>query len=102
MKVFLYTEGLKAIKKSGLGHAIEHQKKALNLAHVDYSLNSHDDYDILHINTYFIKSYFVAKYAKKHGKKVVYHALSDCEYNEADKVLESKFMYNDKFIKEGY
>lgn len=24
------------------------------------------------------------------------------EYNEADKVLESKFMYNDKFIKEGY
>lgn len=35
-------------------------------------------------------------------KKVVYHALSDCEYNEDDKVLESKFMYNDKFIKEGY
>lgn len=35
-------------------------------------------------------------------KKVVYHALSDCEYNEADKVLESKFMYNDKFIKEEY
>lgn len=35
-------------------------------------------------------------------KKYVYHALSDCEYNEADKVLESKFMYNDKFIKEGY
>lgn len=42
----------------------------------------------------FIRNFF--------HKKVVYHALSDCEYNEADKVLESKFMYNDKFIKEGY
>lgn len=76
MKVFLYTEGVRAIRKSGLGKAIEHQKKALELAHVDYTLNKNDDYDILHINTYFIKSYFVAKFAKKKGKKVVYHAHS--------------------------
>ena len=76
MKVFLYTEGLKAIRKSGLGKAIEHQKKALELANISYTLDSKDDYDILHINTYFIKSYFVAKYAKRHGKKVVYHAHS--------------------------
>lgn len=76
MKVFLYTEGLKAIKKSGLGHAIEHQKKALTLAKIPFTLNKNDDYDILHINTYFIKSYFVAKRAKKHGKKIVYHAHS--------------------------
>lgn len=76
MKVLLYTEGAKAIRKSGLGKAIEHQKKALELAHVDYTLNKHDDYDILHINTYFIKSYFVAKHARKKGKKVVYHAHS--------------------------
>ena len=76
MKVFLYTEGAKAIRKSGLGKAIEHQKQALELAKVDYTLNKHDDYDILHINTYFIKSYFVAKHARKKGKKVVYHAHS--------------------------
>ena len=76
MKVLLYTEGLRAIRKSGLGKAIEHQKKALDLAGVDYTLNKHEDYDILHINTYFIKSFFVAKVAKLRGKKVVYHAHS--------------------------
>ena len=76
MKVFLYTEGAKAIRKSGLGKAIEHQKKALELANVPYTLNKHDDYDILHINTYFIKSFFIAKLAKLRGKKVVYHAHS--------------------------
>ncbi len=74
--MFLYTEGLKAIRKSGLGKAIEHQKCALKLADIDYTLNRKDDYDILHINTYFIKSYFVAKFAKMRGKKVVYHAHS--------------------------
>lgn len=76
MKVLLYTESLKAIRKSGLGKAIEHQKKALELAGVSYTLNKHDDYDILHINTYFIKSYFVVKRAKRRGKKIVYHAHS--------------------------
>lgn len=76
MKVLLYTEGAKAIRKSGLGKAIEHQKQALELAKVNYTLNKKEDYDILHINTYFIKSYFIAKRARKHGKKVVYHAHS--------------------------
>lgn len=76
MKVFLYTEGLRAIRKSGLGKAIEHQKRALDLASVPFTINKHEDYDILHINTYFLKSYFVAKIAKKRGKKVVYHAHS--------------------------
>ncbi len=76
MKVFLYTEGLRALRKSGLGKAIEHQKKALQLAKVPYTLDKHDDYDVLHINTYFIKSYFIAKIAKLRGKKVVYHAHS--------------------------
>lgn len=31
-------------------------------------------------------------------KKDVYHALADCEYNSEDKILESKLMYNDKFL----
>ena len=70
MKVLLYTEGLKMVGKSGLGKAIEHQKKALSLAGVDYTLDPNSDYDILHINTYFPKSYFLAKKAKKKGKKV--------------------------------
>ena len=76
MKVLLYTEGLKTIGKSGLGKAIEHQKKALEYENISYTLNPKDDYDILHINTYFPKSYFFAKKAKRMGKKIVYHAHS--------------------------
>ena len=76
MKVLLYTEGLKTIGKSGLGKAIKHQMKALENEKIEYTLDPKDDYDILHINTYFPKSYFLAKKAKKQGKKIVYHAHS--------------------------
>ncbi len=76
MKVLLYAEGLKTIGKSGLGKAIKHQQKALDYVKVLYTLNLNDDYDILHINTYFLKSYFLVKKAKKEGKKIVYHAHS--------------------------
>lgn len=76
MKVLLYSEGLKRIGKSGLGKAIKHQMKALEKENINYTLNPLEDYDILHINTYFPKSYFFAKKAKKQGKKIVYHAHS--------------------------
>ena len=76
MKVLLYTENEKMISKSGLGKAIKHQMKALELAGVDYTTNPKDDYDILHINTYFPASYLFAKSVRKNGKKVVYHAHS--------------------------
>lgn len=76
MKVLLYTEGEKVIGKSGLGKAIKHQMRALELAGIDYTTNTRDDYDILHINTYFPVSYEFAKRAKKDGKKIVYHAHS--------------------------
>ncbi|MDO5568933.1 MAG: glycosyltransferase family 4 protein [bacterium] len=76
MKVLLYSDNLEMIYKSGLGRAIQHQKKALELAGVEYTLDKNDDFDILHINTYFIESYNFAKKAKKNGKKIVYHAHS--------------------------
>lgn len=76
MKVLLYSEGLKTIGKSGLGKAIKHQMKALEKEKIPHTLNTKDDYDILHINTYFPKSYFFARKAKKQGKKIVYHAHS--------------------------
>ncbi|MDD2470218.1 MAG: glycosyltransferase, partial [Bacilli bacterium] len=76
MKVLLYTEGLEYISKSGVGRAIKHQMEALKLAGVEYTLDVNDDYDIVHINTYGMKSYLLAKEAKKKGKKVVYHAHS--------------------------
>ena len=76
MKVLLYTENEKLVGKSGLGKAIKHQMKALEYAKIEYTTNPKDDYDILHINTYFPKSYLFAKKAKKQGKKIVYHAHS--------------------------
>lgn len=76
MKVLLYTENEKLVGKSGLGKAIKHQMKALEFAGIDYTTDKKSDYDILHINTYFPISYFVAKKAKKKGKKIVYHAHS--------------------------
>lgn len=76
MKVLLYTESEKIIGKSGLGKAIKHQQLALEKAKVEYTLDPKDDYDILHINTYFPASYEFAKKAKKNGKKIVYHAHS--------------------------
>lgn len=76
MKVLLYTENEKLNRKSGLGKAIEHQKQSLNYENIEYTTNLEDDYDILLINTWFIKSYFVAKKAKKLGKKVIYYAHS--------------------------
>ena len=76
MKILLYTEGYKTISKSGLGKAIEHQIKALEDNHIDYTTNLADDYDILHVNFYGPKSYFYTKKMKKKGKKIVYHAHS--------------------------
>ena len=76
MKVLLYTEGYKKVKNSGLGKAINHQMQALESEGIEYTTDLKDDYDVLHINTWWLKSYFVAKKAKKMGKKVVYHAHS--------------------------
>ena len=76
MKVLLYTEMEKKVSKSGLGRAIEHQKVALTDEGIEWTTNPKDDYDIAHINTWFLKSYKLAKKAHKQGKKVVYHAHS--------------------------
>ena len=76
MKVLLYTENEKLIGKSGLGKAIKHQMRALELAGINYTTDPKDDYDILHINTYFPASYLMAKSARKNGKKIIYHAHS--------------------------
>ncbi len=76
MKVLLYTEKEKSVRKSGLGKAIEHQKTALTNEGIEWTTDPNDDYDIMHINTWFLKSHKMAKKAKKKGKKVVYHAHS--------------------------
>ena len=90
MKVLLYTEFEKYISKSGLGKAINHQKKALEYEGIPYTTNVHDDYDLVHINYYGPRSYMLAKKAKKRGKKVVYHAHS----TEED--FQNSFIFSNK------
>lgn len=78
MKVLLYTENLKAVGKSGLGKAVEHQINALEKNKIEYTLDPKEikSVDIVHINWYLLRSYFLAKKAKRLGKKIVYHAHS--------------------------
>ncbi|EOL42901.1 glycosyltransferase [Enterococcus caccae] len=77
MKVLLYFEGEKILAKSGIGRALDHQKRALSEVGIEYTLDADcTDYDILHINTYGINSHSMVNKAKKMGKKVIYHAHS--------------------------
>ncbi|MFJ8066790.1 glycosyltransferase [Psychrobacillus sp. NPDC096426] len=76
MKILLYSEHLKLVEKSGVGRAINHQKKALEENNLSYTINKKDDFDIVHINTVFPSSLWMSKFAKAKGKKVVYHAHS--------------------------
>lgn len=65
------------ISISGIGRAFKHQQRALTSAGISYTTNPWDeDYDILHINTYYMNSDAIVKNAKDHGKKVIYHAHS--------------------------
>ena len=77
MKILLYFEGENVISKSGFGRAFKHQKRALESAGNEYTTDPWcTDYDILHINTYYMNSDAIVKNARERGKKVIYHAHS--------------------------
>lgn len=76
MKVCLYFEGKDVIKTSGIGRALKHQMAACESVGIDYTLDSDDDYDILHINTVGVTSIPVINKARARGCKVIYHAHS--------------------------
>ncbi|AIX04485.1 glycosyltransferase [Streptococcus agalactiae] len=76
MKVLLYLEAEEYLKKSGIGRAIKHQEKALQIAGIDYTTNPADDFDLVHMNTYGIRSWLLMSKAKKTGKKVIMHGHS--------------------------
>ena len=79
MKVLLYFENQKAMRQSGIGRALVHQKKALELAGVDYTLDPNDTYDLAHINTLFFDSYKKLKKCRKNGVKTIVHGHSTVE-----------------------
>ncbi len=76
IKVLIYAEASRVIKISGIGCAVAHQKRALELNDVEYTSNPKEDFDVAHINTYGFASRRVAKKARRQGKLVVYHAHS--------------------------
>ncbi|MDD6323149.1 MAG: glycosyltransferase family 4 protein [Bacilli bacterium] len=76
MKILLHTGKFKEVEKSGVGRAIIHQKKALDLMHIPYTTDPNDEFDIAHINTIFPESLMLAKKCKQKGKKVIFHAHS--------------------------
>ena len=76
MKVLLFFEGEKVISTSGIGRSLKHQKQALTMAGIEYTLDPNDDFDILHINTVGPASAGVIAKAHREGKPVIYHAHS--------------------------
>lgn len=79
MKTLLYFESQDKIKKSGIGRALRHQMQALDLVGVEHTLLQKDNFDIAHINTYFLKSRRLLKRMKKTGVPVIVHGHSTIE-----------------------
>ena len=81
MKVLLYFENQNLIAQSGIGRAMRLQLAALGpVADVTVTTDPKCvDYDVLHINTYGLRSMQMVKKAHKMGKKVIYHAHSTYE-----------------------
>lgn len=79
MSVYLYTGGFEIVRKSGVGQAILHQKKALEMTGMETDIRMGRDTKTAHINTVFPDSFITALRAKKRGIKVIYYAHSTME-----------------------
>ena len=79
VKVLLYFENQKAMRKSGIGRALIHQRKSLELNGVEYTTNPRDSFDVAHINTYFLNSLMVLKKCKRKKIPVIVHGHSTKE-----------------------
>lgn len=78
MKVYIYSEAMDKIGKSGVGRAIFHQMSALEKNGIEV-VDSVDKADVVHINTVLPKSFKLARELKKKGVPLVYHAHSTRE-----------------------
>lgn len=78
MKVYIYSEMQDKIEKSGVGRAIYHQKAGLAANGIELAEDLKDA-DVVHINTVFPRSFFLALKARRLGIPVVYHAHSTKE-----------------------
>ena len=67
MKVLIYSKDYETVKESGVGKAIDHQKKALDLVGFPYSLDEKEEFDLVHINTTLPGAVSFAHKARKAG-----------------------------------
>ena len=79
MKVLLYEQNAKMQKRSGIGRALRHQKKALELNGIDSTFNTRDKYDFVHINSSFAHTYRFVRKLQKRNVPVVIHGHSTYE-----------------------
>ena len=80
MKVCIYFEGQEHIARSGIGRAMSHQLRALSFAGVETTTSFEEcDVDLVHINTYWPKSYSLLRKCKKKGIPVIVHGHSTYE-----------------------
>lgn len=79
MKIYLYQGSYEKVKESGVGKAIDHQRKVffLELNHIPYTVEDDGDWDIIQLNTVFPDSLKVANKARRQGKKVIYYGHSN-------------------------
>lgn len=78
MKVYIYSEAMDKIGKSGVGRAIYHQMNAADKNGIEV-VDDIGDADVVHINTVLPKSLALARRLKKKGVPLVYHAHSTRE-----------------------
>ena len=98
MKVLLFSEAKNTFSRSGVGQALNHQKEALGVNNVEYTLDPTDNYDIIHINTIGLKSWKALKKAKKQGKPVIYHTHTTYE-DFKNSIIKSEEKLNEEYFK---
>lgn len=79
MKACLYGELTPVLRGSGIGTAIEHQKKALELNGVEVTRGHRDKYDIIDINTIGPRSAYVAHKMRWKNIPVTIHTHTTVE-----------------------
>lgn len=79
MKIYIYSEHQRWIEHSGIGRAVYHQKNAIAKTDGVWLADKKEEADLIHINTVFPGSARMALWAKRHGKRVVFHAHSTRE-----------------------
>ena len=71
VRVFLYSECKWLICKSGVGKALTLQKRALEKNNIYYTTKKNDFFNVIHINTFGIRSLYLAKKYKRKNIKVI-------------------------------